>query len=129
MVKATIRGEEFPLCLTVGALDEINTVCGGLKDLSGYLQGDASIHQTASRVTWMLGLLIREGEAHRRASARFSGEGCEARAVPDGAALAALLTPGAACRYLGVVFEAILESLKQEIEAEPEKNVERAGLK
>lgn len=127
MVNAEIRGKQFPLCLTVGALDEIGATCGGLGKLSEYLHGDGSVVGVASRTTWALALLMREGQANRRATARICGEEIPEQYVPDAAVLADALTPGEACGYLGVVLEAVAQSLEQKIEAAPSKNAGGAG--
>lgn len=138
MTKVEIRGKEFPLCLTVAALDQINSKCGGLKNLNEFLlrrvsAGDGSETKPRTEIkivnlVWLLGLLIQEGEENRLVEMRFSGEKPVRRAVPDPDAIAHLLTPGSAIRYLGPVYAAINDSMHQDIEASYEKNGENAEL-
>ena len=122
MVAAEIRGKTFPLCLTVAALDQLTAKCGGLKGLTAFLTGDGSSTRAMVNMAWMLGLLITEGEEHRLMEARFSGEKAERIAVPGSADIAHLLTGGEIQRYYGLVWQAVNESLRQTIEAEPGKN-------
>lgn len=134
MVTVKIRGKEFPLCLTVAALDEINKKCGGMKRLGAFLNGDDGSGNEENSVmicntAWMLGLLIREGEENRLINARFDGETAERRAVPDMEAMQHYLNVKTALRYRLDVLQAVNESMQQDIEAEYEKNVESAGQK
>ena len=127
MVEVEIRGKTFPLCLTVAALDEVNEKCGGLKNLTGFLNGNDDSSKSICNTAWMLGLLIREGEENRLIEARFAGEKTERRSVPDSAAISHLLTPGSAQQYRLAVWNAVNESMRQEIEAEYSKNAGNAG--
>lgn len=132
MVTVEIRGKQFPLCLTVAALDEMNARFGGLKNLTDFLNGsllgeERDLASALYNRAWLLGLLIVEGEENRLIQARFSGGDTIRRAVPDGEALTHLLRPGQVNDYYGAVLQAINESLHQDIEAEPEKNVPHAG--
>lgn len=137
MVEVEIMGKKFPLCLTVAALDQINEKCGGLKNLNDFLvrrseenTDEGSQKRTEVKIVnmvWLLGLLIQEGEENRLVCARFSGEKTERHVMPDATAVAHLLTPGSAIRYLGSVYAAINESMHQDIEASYEKNVVNAG--
>ena len=128
MAAVKIRGKEFPLCLTVAALDEVNRKCGGMKHLGAFLKGeDGSGNETNSvmvcNTAWMLGLLIREGEENRLVTARFNGEKTERREVPDEKAMLHYLNVATAFRYRLAVLQAVNESMQQDIEAEYEKNV------
>lgn len=134
MVTVKIRGKEFPLCLTVAAVDAVNTKCGSLKQLGGFLDGKdesgavdfgRAMHNTA----WMLCLLLREGEENRLVCARFDGAAVERRAVPDSEAVCHLLTVATAKKYRSAVLDAVHESMTQDIEAEHSKNGEHAEQK
>lgn len=132
MATVTIRGKEFPLCLTVAALDEINRKCGGMKKMGAFLDGnDGSGNEKYSvmicNTAWMLGLLIREGEENRLVNARFSGEKTERRAVPNENDVAHYLNAATVLRYRPAVLQAVNESMRQDIEAEYEKNALNAG--
>ena len=133
MVEVEIRGKKFPLCLTVAAIDTVNAKCGGLKNLQSFLNGQTADGTTntgasAYNIAWMLGLLIVEGEENRLCNARFAGETTERRAVPDSQALVHLLTAREAIAYKAPVLNAIVESIRQEISAVPQKNGEHAEL-
>lgn len=134
MVAVKIRGKEFPLCLTVAALDEINRKCGGLKRLTAFLNGeDGTGNETNSvmicNTAWMLGLLIREGEENRIVNARFDGIKTERRTVPDEQTMAHYLNVQTAMRYRADVLQAVSESMQQDIEAEYSKNAQSAEQK
>lgn len=133
MVQVEIRGKQFPLCLTVAALDKVNEKCGGLTNIPKFLDGNENGTADSSRAlcntAWMLGLLIQEGEENRLIMARFDGEKTERREVPDAEAVRHLLTMASARKYRTAVYEAVTESMTQEIEALYPKNGESAGRK
>ena len=150
-----IRGKEFPLCLTVAALDAINEKCGSIGGIMDFLKGnpseiaaleeeqldasgvtrelwEAEKLEAASRAkinnAWMLGLLVREGEENRLIEARFQEDGgCKRRAVPGPEEMIHLLTPGQIEEYRLSVLLAVTESMKRNLEAVPSKNVYQAG--
>ena len=126
MASITINGREYPLCLTVAALDDLKSRGYGLRDISKIVQPaeGESVDDVAERTVWMLSILIREGEMHR---CILAGEG-RAQSVPGYDLLARIMTPGRAMASLGIVIQAITESMHQEIEAAPPKNADRAGL-
>lgn len=128
MVTVKIRGKEFPLCLTVAALDEINRKCGGIKKLGAFLNGEDGTGNEKNSVmicntAWMLGLLIREGEENRLVNARFDEVKTQRRAVPNETDMWHYLNASTTLRYRLAVLEAVNESMQQDIEAEYEKNV------
>lgn len=144
-VTVTIRGKEFPLCLTVAALDKINDQCGGLGGIMDFLRGNPEeikglneeqlqklAVEAASRAkynnAWMLGLLIQEGEENRMIEAKFQDDGDrKRRAVPGPEEMLHLLTPGQIEDYRLSVLMAVTEGLKRNLEAVPSKNVNQAG--
>lgn len=140
----TIRGKEFPLCLTVAALDALNDKCGGIVGIMDFLRGypadtegltdaqaEAANLEAFSRArynnAWMLGLLVQEGEENRLIEARFTGGDGKRRAVPGPEEMTHLLTPGEIEGYRLSVLLAINESMKRKLEAVPSKNVDQAG--
>lgn len=129
MAKVTIRGKEFPLCLTVTALDKINEKCGGLSELTAFLNGPGDLSKAFHNTAWLLALLIEEGEKNRIVCARFDGTQVENADLPDYDTLCSLVTIRTMMRYRGTVMDAIGESMKQEIKAAPPKNVENAEQK
>lgn len=128
MVEVEILGKKLPLCLTVAAVDKINEKCGGLNGITKFLDGEedgkVNTGKAMCNTAWLLGLLIQEGEENRLILARFSGEKTGRHEVPGPEAIAHLLTIASAKKYRTAVFEAVNESLKQEIEAVYQKNVE-----
>ncbi|MBQ9839005.1 MAG: hypothetical protein IJO56_05915 [Oscillospiraceae bacterium] len=126
MVEADIRGKKFPLCLTVAALDAINEKCGSLSQLSEFVRVKEDISVTVSNTAWLLALLIEEGENNRVVCASLAGESAARQPVPSADDLRHILTPAGAIRYRILVMQAVAESMTQEIEATPSKNVESA---
>lgn len=128
MAKVTIRGKEFPLCLTVAALDQINDKCGGLDKLDSFIVGDGDIGRAYSNTAWLLALLLEEGEKNRQVCAQFDGNMTESVQVPTYEQLRSMTTIYTMIRYRNVCLDAISESMHQDIEASHPKNVESAEL-
>lgn len=126
MVKVDIRGKEFPLCLTVAALDKINDKCGGLSELSGFLNGSGDLSKAFHNTAWMLALLLEEGEKNRIVCSRFDGNQVDEVNPPDYEDLCSMVTIHTMMRYRSTVLEAINQSMAQDIEASHSKNVESA---
>lgn len=154
-ISVTIRGKEFPLCLTVAALDALNEKCGGIGGIMDFLKGnpseiaameeeqleaegmsrelwEAERVEAASRAkannAWMLGLLVREGEENRLIEAMFEeGSDRRRRAVPGPEEMAHLLTPGQIEDYRLPVLTAVTEGMKRTMETVPSKNGYQAG--
>lgn len=126
MVKVNIRGKEFPLCLTVAALDKINDKCGGISELAGYLNGSGDLSKSFHNTAWLLALLIEEGEKNRAVCAQFDGNSVERSDLPNYEQLCSMCTIHTMMRYRGVVLEAISASMHQDIEASHSKNAENA---
>lgn len=143
MVEVQICGKTYPLCLTVAALDEVSSRCGGLNNVGSFMDGVESCYiippegedtpnrkgdlsVMASNATWLLGVLLREGENNRQMRLRMDGQPVEPRFVPDCQQLTQLLTVASAIRYRTAVFNAITESMNREIEAVYPKNVKDA---
>nr|DAH22407.1 MAG TPA: hypothetical protein [Caudoviricetes sp.] len=132
--RVEIRGEEFPLCLTVEGLERVTELCGGLGNLKNYIFGKGSDAEPAeagkayANMVRVLGILIQEGEANRYMEERWGDPKAERRLVPGAEELRHLLTPGESIRYRADVIQAINDGLAQKIEAAPEKNAGGAGL-
>lgn len=128
MAKVTIRGKEFPLCLTVAALDQINDKCGGLSELQNFLLGDGDVSRAYRNTAWMLALLIEEGEKNRQICSLFDGRKVESVQLPTYEQLCTMSTIYSMMRYRSICLDAISESMNQDIEASYPKNVESAEL-
>lgn len=145
MVTVDIRGKQFPLCLTVAALDALNEKCGGIGGVFGFLQGDpvedpglseaqlafekmAADSRAMHNNAWMLGLLVREGEENRLMEARFeTGGDTVRRAVPGPEEMVHLMTPGQIVGYRLDILKAVNESMKRTLEATPKNGFQGAG--
>lgn len=127
MANVTIKGREYPLCLTVAGLDALKARGYSLGDISGLLRIEAgsTMDDVAERATWLLSILIHEGEANR-AYSESDGAGVVLRQVPDLNALRRMLTPAQAVGMLVPMMQAVSESLHQDIEAAPPKNADQA---
>lgn len=121
MVQIQLWGKDFPLCLTVAALDRINEKCGGIDEFTAFLNGgpEKDYSKMLVNTAWALGLLIEEGEENRLVCARFDSETENAvrRAVPDQEAILSGLTIASALKYRPFVLSAVSESMTREIEA------------
>ena len=121
MITIQLWGKEFPLCLTVAALDRINEKCGGVDGLMTFLNGgpEKDYSQMVVNTAWTLGLLIEEGEENRLVCSRFdsSVDNGNRRAVPDQTAILQALTIASAIKYRPAVLAAVSESMSREIEA------------
>lgn len=126
MVKVNIRGKEFPLCLTVAALDKINEKCGGLSELTGFLSGSGDLSKSFRNTAWLLALLIEEGEKNRAVCAQFDGNPVERIDLPTYEQLCSMCTVHTMMAYRGVALDAISASMHQDIEASHSKNAESA---
>ena len=141
MVEVRILDKVYPLCLTVAALDDINSKCGGLGKIGQFLDGRQSSlmirddqalvdggvpNMTAMAVNtaWLLAVLIREGENNRLMRAKFADETAERRPVPTADDLRQVLTIASALKYRKAVFETISESMEKDIEAVYPKNAD-----
>lgn len=137
-VIVNIRGKEFPLCLTVAALDALNDKCGGIGGIMDFLRGDPAdtsgmteaqaekakleaLSRARCNNAWMLGLLVQEGEENRLIEARFDGGGGQRRAVPGPEEMPHLLTPGQIEGYRLSVLLAVNEGMRRKLEAVPSK--------
>lgn len=124
MVTVNIRGTDFPLCLTVAALERLSIECGDLKGLPDYLNGgeEKNLCQSAYNAAYLLGILVEEGEEHRCMEERFSGGDSSRRKVPSPEDLTRLLNFQETRAYIPMIWAAIDESLHQDIAAEAPKN-------
>ena len=133
-VSVEIRGETFPLCLTVEAMERISGLCGEWKEINAYLCGrkpgdiKGEPGRAYANVARVLGILVQEGEEHRYMEERWGDPRAERRLVPGPEELKHLLTPGEAMRYREDVIRALNDGMHQSIEAAPQKNGEGAGL-
>lgn len=136
-ITVTLVGNEYPLCLTVAALDEINALCGGLENLGNYMAGapaDAAeaekkvidAGRAAMAIAQVLGILIAAGEENRQVLAALNGEICEARDVPNELEVPHLMRPADIIPCQKAVLEVIAQGMEQTVEVDTSKNAESA---
>ena len=118
-VTVTIRGVQYPLCLTVAAFEQI------WENLQQFLQGGGNFARAVGNTAYTLGVLIQEGEENRQMEARFSGEKTAPVVVP-GPECFVHFRPAEVIQYREAVLQAIAASMQQEVETEPPKNAEGA---
>lgn len=126
MVTVTIRGKEYPLCLTVAALEKITEKGIGLNDLADFLVGGGETGKSLTNCAWLLGLLMQEGEENRLMCAELDGQESTRNKVPGYNILRHALNPGEVRQYQELLFKAVSESMKTTIEAAPPKNADHA---
>lgn len=124
-VTVTIRGVQYPLCLTVAAFEQISEKCGGWENLQQFLLGGDNFARAVGNTAYTLGVLIQEGEENRQMEARFSGEKTAPVVVP-GPECFIHFRPAEVIQYREAVLQAIAASMQQEVETEPPKNAEGA---
>lgn len=128
MICVEIHKKNYPLCLTVAALDEINEKIGGISGITAFLNGgeDANYEQMFENTAWLLALLLREGEENRLICEHFA-DGVQAparREIPDLQVLRSGFTLASIAVYRVAVLNAISESMSQTIEAAYSKKKE-----
>ena len=146
MVEVQILNKTYPLCLTVAALDEVTSLCGGLHRIGQFLDGEdaqymilpegeepaqpvRNLAKMATNSLLMLDILLREGENNRIMRAQLEGVPAERRTVPDAGMLGQLLTVKSALTYRNAIMDAVAASMLREIEAEYPKNGKDAERK
>lgn len=127
MVTIKIRGKEYPLCLTVAALERLNNKGISLEGIVDFaLGGKKDQSKAISNTAWLLALLMQEGEENRLVCAELDGQAATRQKVPNTQELSHCLRPGETREYISVALEAVAESMQVEIEAASPKNAEHA---
>lgn len=112
-----INGQDYPLCLTVAAMDELDTAGYGINDLSCLLTpGEGlTVEQVTKNSVWLLDILLREGEQNRHCLAEA---GDTLRAVPTLEELCHMLTPIEVLKLRPALMEATVASISVAVEAD-----------
>ena len=119
MVKLKLGGVEYPLVLTVGAMDELAQMGVTLENLFQYIfpSEGRPYAETVEHGLQVLDILLHSGwEADRIQTG-------EELLPPDWNVIRLVLTPG---QIWGLCEAAVLESLKRTVEADHSKNGESA---
>lgn len=115
MAKLRIGGEEFPLVMTVGVLDQMSLKGYSVQDVPTFFSDkNHSMEEDMDNGIEFLMMLMDAGQV----AAMIRG-GAEPKNLPEAEHLRSLLTPG---QVWGLCDAAILDSLKRTVEAAPEKN-------
>ena len=118
MVKLKLGGVEYPLVLTVGAMDELAQMGVTLENLFQYIQIEGrTFDEAVEHGLELLDILLDAGS-----NVLYFQTG-EEQASADRALLRRVLTPG---QIWGLCEAAVLESLKRTVEADHSKNWESA---
>ena len=118
-VFASIAGREYPLCLTVAAVDELDTAGYGINDICRLLTPDEGlpVEQVAKNAVWLLDILLREGEQNRHC---LADGGDELKRVPTLEELCHVLTPIEALNLRPALLNATMASISVAVEADKE---------
>lgn len=115
MVKLKLGGVEYPLVLTVRAMDELAQMGVTLENLFQYIQIEGrTFEEAVEHGLRVLGILIDCG-----LDAMHWQSGEAVPEMPDSALVRRVLTPG---QIWGLCEAAVLESLKRTVEADHSKN-------
>ena len=118
MVKLKLGGVEYPLVLTVGAMDELAQMGVTLVNLFQYIQIEGrTFEEAVEHGLELLDILLDAGS-----NVLYFQTG-EEQASADRALLRRVLTPG---QIWGLCEAAVLDSLKRTVEADHSKNGESA---
>lgn len=121
MVKIKILGNEYPLVLTVAALDDLKARGVALSEVGGLLalREGTTIETVVDNSLWLLGVLMREGKAN----AAYTSPEMAVGELPTAEELRHILTPGQVLYdILPQLSRALMESMARTTEAAHEKN-------
>lgn len=126
LVFASIAGRDYPLCLTVAAMDELDTAGYGINDICRLLTPDEglTVEQIAKNAVWLLDILLREGEQNRHC---LADAGDELKRVPTLEELCHMLTPIEALKLRPALMDATMASITVAVEADKESQGNGAG--
>lgn len=115
MALLRVGGQDFPLVMTVGVLDEMALKGYNIQNIPKFFSDkDQPMEQDMDNGIEFLLMLMRAGQV-----AAEIQEGADPMELPDREALRLLLTPG---QVWGLCDASIVDSLKRTVEAAPGKN-------
>ena len=118
MVTYKIGGSEYPLALTLGAMEKIDELCGGFENASAAFEGK-SIMETVDILVSILYILVAGGVGYARANGERVPD------VPEPALIKAQLMPKDIRTAKERVFQAMAEGMGRTVDVEPDpKNAE-----
>ena len=115
MVTYSAGGRDYPLALTLGAMDELDRLCGGFEHVSSIFDGKSTM-QVINTAVQVLSILLRGGYDHLRELGGTPEE------PPTAEALRSLLLPKDIKPAKEAIFRSMAESMGRTVEVEPAKN-------
>lgn len=114
MVTYAVGGKDYPLALTLGAMTDLDTLCGGFEHVSAAFDGKTTI-QVIDTAVKMLAILMRGGYAY------LSEMGENPPDPPKETVLLSLLQPKDIGSIKMAIFRAMSESMGQSVEVEADQ--------
>ena len=113
MTTIKIAGQEYPLALTLGAMEQLDEMCGGIENAAKVFDGK-KMGQIVETLVKMLGILIRGGCDY------LAIEGQEAPKAPTENAIKAGLLPRDIPAAKTALFQAMAGSMGRTVDVEPD---------
>lgn len=113
MTTIKIAGQEYPLALTLGAMEQLDEMCGGIENAAKVFDGK-KMGQIVETLVKMLGILIRGGCDY------IAAEGQDAPKAPNEAAIKAGLLPRDIPAAKTALFQAMADSMGRTVDVEPD---------
>lgn len=118
MTTFTINGKAYPMALTLGAMEDMDALCGGFENAADAFEGK-TLMETVQVLVQMLRILLSGGQEY---TASMGGDPLEAPAVDT---IKASLMPKDIPEAKTKVFQALAESMGRTVDVEPDpKNAE-----
>ena len=117
MVTYSIGDQAYPLALTLGAMDELDKLCGGFENVTAAFDGKSMV-QIIDITVQMLAILLRGGYHH------LIEMGEAPKDPPTAEALRSLMLSKDIGPTKEAMFQAMAESMGRTVEVEPAKNGE-----
>lgn len=114
MTTIKIAGQEYPLALTLGAMEQLDEMCGGIENAAKVFDGK-KMGQIVETLVKMLGILIRGGCDY------LAIEGQEAPKAPTENAIKAGLLPRDIPTAKTALFQAMADSMGRTVDVEPDQ--------
>lgn len=111
MTTINISGREYPMALTLGAMSQLDEMCGGFDHVSDAFDGKTTM-QVVDTLVQMLSILIRGGCDYQR------GMGLDAPEPLRAEALQASLLPKDIAAAKDAIFRAMAESMGRTVDVE-----------
>ena len=114
MTTIKIAGQEYPLALTLGAMEQLDEMCGGIENAAKVFDGK-KMGQIVKTLVKMPGILIRGGCDY------MAAEGQDAPKAPNENAIKAGLLPRDIPTAKTALFQAMADSMGRTVDVEPDQ--------